>query len=125
MNTQPAHSVLIVEDERIIAKDIQQTLRGRGYDAFAIASSAEEALARVSERCPDLVLMDIRIEGERDGIEAAKLLTALHDVPVIFLSAHADPATLDRAKKVRPYAFLAKPVSPAVLAQAVAKFVRE
>jgi PAS domain S-box-containing protein len=119
MSAQPAHSVLIVEDERIIAKDIQQTLESMGYDAFAIASSTEEALARVSERCPDLVLMDIRIEGSRDGIEAARLLNALHDVPVIFLSAHADEATLERAKKVGPYAFLSKPVKPADLRGAI------
>ena len=119
MNTQPAHSVLIVEDERVIAKDIQQTLQDMGYDAFAIASSAEEALARVTERCPDLVLMDIRIEGPHDGIEAAKLLGALHDVPVIFLSAHADEATLNEARKAAPYAFLAKPVKPADLRGAI------
>jgi PAS domain S-box-containing protein len=119
MITSPPHSVLIVEDERVIAKDIQQTLRGMGYDAFAIASSAEEAIARVSERCPDLVLMDIRIEGARDGIETARLLSALHDVPVVFLSAHADEATLERAKKVGPYAFLAKPVKPADLRGAI------
>jgi two-component system cell cycle sensor histidine kinase/response regulator CckA len=119
MNASPAHSVLIVEDERLIAKDIQQTLQGMGYDAFAIAASAEEAMARVAERCPDLVLMDIRIEGKDDGIEAARLLNALHDIPVIFLSAHTDDATLERAKKVGPYAFLAKPVKPADLRGAI------
>jgi two-component system cell cycle sensor histidine kinase/response regulator CckA len=119
MSASHAHSVLIVEDERIIAKDIQQTLQGMGYDAFAIASSAEEALERVAERCPDLVLMDIRIEGKKDGIEAARLLDELHHVPVIFLTAHTDEATLDRAKKVGPYAFLSKPVKPADLRGAI------
>src|SRR5471032_3361012 len=74
MSPDDAHSVLIVEDERIVAKDLQQTLAGLGYDAFAIASSAEEAIARVSERRPDVVLMDIRIKGERDGIQTAEIL---------------------------------------------------
>ena len=61
-------SVVVVEDERIVAKDIQQTLRGLGYDAFAVASSATEVLALVAERRPDVILMDIRIRGSRDGI---------------------------------------------------------
>jgi PAS domain S-box-containing protein len=119
MNTPIAHSVLIVEDERVIAKDIQETLQGMGYDAFATASSAAEALARVKERCPDLVLMDIRIEGTEDGIETAKLLSALHDVPVVFLTAHADEETIERAREAAPYGFLAKPVKPADLRGAI------
>src|SRR5947199_9201607 len=71
MEADRTRSVMVVEDERIVAKDLQQTLAGMGYDAFAIAASAEEAVARASERCPDVVLMDIRIKGRRDGVETA------------------------------------------------------
>lgn len=110
MVTAKVHSVLIVEDERIVAKDLQQTLAGMGYDAFAIASSGDEALQRVSERCPDLVLMDIRIKGERDGIETAALLREHFGVPVVYLTAHADEVTIARAKATEPYGYLMKPV---------------
>ncbi|HEV7553935.1 MAG TPA: response regulator, partial [Kofleriaceae bacterium] len=112
-------SVLIVEDERIVAKDLQQTLNGMGYDAFAIASSADEALRRASERCPDIVLMDIRIKGARDGIETATILRERHDVPIIYLTAHADEATIDRARNSEPYGYLMKPVKLAELRSAI------
>jgi two-component system, cell cycle sensor histidine kinase and response regulator CckA len=113
------HAVLIVEDERIVAKDLQQTLTEMGYDAFAIASSADEALRRASEKCPDLVLMDIRIKGQRDGIEAATLLRERFGVPVVYLTAHADEATIQRAKRSEPYGYLMKPVKAAELRSAI------
>jgi|SRR5579863_1435245 len=108
-------SILIVEDERIVAKDLQQTLFDMGYDPFAVASSAEEAIARVSERCPDLVLMDIRIKGPRDGIETAEILKRGFDLPVVYLTAHADAATIERAKITQPHGYLVKPVKAAEL----------
>ena len=112
-------SILIVEDERIVAKDLQQTLAGMGYDAFAIASSAEEAIARASEKCPDIVLMDIRIKGTLDGIQTAGILRSKFDVPIIYLTAHADEATLTRAKTTEAYGYLLKPVRSAELRSAV------
>jgi len=108
-------SVLIVEDERIVAKDIQQTLLGMGYDAFAIASSGDEAIAFASERCPDVVLMDIRIKGRRDGIETAEVLKSKFSLPIVYLTAHADAATIARAKKTEPHGYLLKPVKAAEL----------
>ncbi len=116
---QRMHAVLVVEDERIVAKDLQQTLDGMGYDAFALAASAEEAVARASERCPDVVLMDIRIKGQRDGIETAAILRERFGVPIVFLTAHADDATLERAKKTEPHGYLLKPVKPAELRSAI------
>lgn len=114
-----APSILIVEDERIVAMDIQQTLRDCGYDAPAIASSADEALARVCERRPELVLMDIRINGARDGIDTAELLKSQFDVPIVYLTAHADDATLQRAKSTAPHGYLVKPIKAAELKSAV------
>jgi PAS domain S-box-containing protein len=119
MSSEPQHSVLIVEDERIVALDLKQVLAEMGYDAFAIASSADEALRHASARCPDVVLMDIRIKGACDGIETATLLHDRFDVPVVYLTAHADAATLDRAKRTEPYGYLMKPVKPAELRNAL------
>ena len=112
-------SILIVEDERIVAKDLQETLQELGYDAFAIARSSEEALQVATERCPDLVLMDIRIKGPLDGIETATILRERFGVPVVYLTAHADGATLERAKVTEPYGYLIKPIKPDELRSAI------
>lgn len=104
------HSVLIVEDEQIFAMDLQQLLATMGYDAFAIASSCAEAMACAGERRPDIVLMDIRINGNRDGIETATLLQHDYGVPIIFLTAHGDDATIERATGSGPFAYLLKPI---------------
>lgn len=115
MRSEPTLSVLIVEDERIVAIDLQQTLSRMGYDAFAIAASADEAMQRASERRPDVVLMDIRIKGDRDGVETATLLRQQFEVPIVYLTAHADDATVERAKHTEPYGYLLKPVKSAEL----------
>src|ERR1043165_1408870 len=119
MAAPPARSVLIVEDERIFAEDLQDSLTELGYDAFAIASSADEAVEQIAERCPDIVLMDIRIKGALDGIETAALLRKQFDVPVIYLSANTDRATLMRANTTQPYGYLLKPVKEAELLSAL------
>ncbi len=115
MNAHLPPAILIVEDERIVAKDLQRTLADMGYDAFAIASSAEEAVARASLRRPDVVLVDIRIKGEEDGIQTAEILKKKFKVIIIFLTAHADEATIDRAKRTEPHGYLVKPVKDAEL----------
>lgn len=114
-----ARSILIVEDERIVAMDIQQTLNDLGYDAAAVASSADEAMACAEARRPELVLMDIRINGPRDGIETAEALKQIFDVPVVFLTAHADESTLQRAKSTAPHGYLLKPIKAAELRSVV------
>lgn len=111
--------VLIVEDERIIARDLQRTLLGFGYDAFAIAASCEEALARAAEKCPAVVLMDIRIKGELDGIATARMLRDRFATTVVYLTSHADPDTLQRATATEPAGYLQKPVRPAELRSAI------
>ncbi|MBX3159744.1 MAG: response regulator [Deltaproteobacteria bacterium] len=107
--------MLIVEDERLVAVDLQQALAGMGYDAYATASSADEALREVAERRPDLVLMDIRIQGTRDGIETAALLRERFDLAIVYLTAHADVATIERATSTVPDGYLLKPVREAEL----------
>jgi adenylate cyclase len=114
--TAPARrGVLIVEDESIVANDLQQMLEGLGYRATAIASSSEEAVARAAEERPDIVLMDVRIRGRVDGVKTAQLLAARFGVPIVYLTGHADEATLERAKQTRPYGYVLKPVRPHAL----------
>ena len=117
---EPAkRAVLIVEDESIVAHDLQQTLSDLGFDAFAIASSADEAMARADERRPDVALVDVRIKGRLDGIKTAQLLEDRFGVPIVYLTAHADDATLERAMKTHPLGYLLKPVKPAALRSAI------
>jgi len=119
MGTSKSPSVLIVEDESIVAQEIQQTLTACGYGPLNIAASAEEAIAGASELCPDVVLMDIRIKGSLDGLETAKLLQQRFDVPIVYLTAHDDVATIERAHETHPQAYVLKPVKAAELRAAV------
>lgn len=112
-------SVLIVEDEAIVAADLAETLSGMGYAPAGVAASADEALQCAAARCPDIVLVDIRIRGQRDGIETAALLREQFGVPVVYLTAHADEATIARAKETQPYGYLMKPVTAAGLRSAI------
>jgi diguanylate cyclase (GGDEF)-like protein/PAS domain S-box-containing protein len=108
-------SILIVEDERIVAKDLQQTLNEMGYNAYAIAASAAEAVAHAESVRPDLVLMDIRIKGQQDGIDVAQILKARFNAGIIFLTAHSDDAIIERVKRSEPDGYLLKPVKAAAL----------
>jgi PAS domain S-box-containing protein len=105
-------SVLIVEDELIVAKSIEFKLRSMGYAVPAILMSGEEAVERAEALRPDLVLMDIGLHGAMDGIAAAERICALLDIPVVYLTAYSDQATLDRAKVSDPFGYLTKPFDP-------------
>ncbi|MDR7149107.1 signal transduction histidine kinase [Hydrogenophaga palleronii] len=103
--------ILIVEDESIVAFNLQQRLAQLGYDVPHVAVSGQQSLDIVSRCQPDLVLMDIHIEGAMDGIEAAARLNETNPVPVIYLTAYSEDSTLERARKTRPYGYLIKPFS--------------
>lgn len=105
--TGPA--IFIVEDEAIVASDIKETLISLGYTAAGIAKSGELALEKIQDLRPDLVLMDIHLAGEMDGIETAAKVHAVYDIPVIYLTAYADKILLDRAKITEPYGYVVKP----------------
>src|SRR5580704_4849182 len=111
--------VLIVEDEGIVACDLERRLRKAGYAVSAIAPSGEQALRSIEETFPDLVLMDIHLQGPPDGIAVASEVRDRFHLPVIFLTAYADKATLERAKATKPYSYLVKPVSHVNLASAI------
>jgi two-component system, response regulator PdtaR len=102
-------SVFIVEDEAIVADDLRETLKGLGYTVAGTAKNAEIALERIAETIPDLILMDIHIAGTIDGIDTAAKIHTLNNIPVVFLTAHADAEILERAKKTEPYGYIIKP----------------
>lgn len=106
MNTA---KILIVEDELIIAEDLKQILLGLGYPVGETAASAAEARTLIREDNPDLVILDITIQGPTDGIELAAMIKEEFHIPFIFLTSHSDPETLGRAKETYPYGYLVKP----------------
>ena len=101
--------ILIVEDERIVADDIKVILQKLGYAVSGIALSGEEALKKAEEVHPDLVLMDIVLEGEMDGIKATSIMRSRFDIPVVYLTAYADHKTINRAKRTKPFGYIIKP----------------
>ncbi len=102
--------ILVVEDERIVAMDIQNRLRGLGYSVSAVVPSGEEAIRKVGEARPDLVVMDIWLSGDMDGIEAAGRIRALYNIPVVYVTAYADASTFERAKNTEPFGYVLKPL---------------
>ncbi len=100
--------ILVVEDERITAEDIKEGLKSLGYEVPAVVHSGEEAVCKAGELQPDLVLMDIKLEGEMDGIEAAGEIKKYFDIPVIYLTAYSDESTIERAKMTEPSGYVLK-----------------
>ncbi len=101
--------ILVVEDESLVARDIQNMLKGLGYEVTAVVTSGELALEKAAADPPDIVLMDIVLKGEIDGITAAEKLWEEHGIPVIYLTAYADELTFQRAKATSPFGYLLKP----------------
>lgn len=102
-------NVLIVEDQFIIAQDIESLLTDWGYNVVGVAASSEEAVALFDTHKPDLALVDVNIDGALDGIETVRLFQAKRPIPIVYLTAQADLQTVERAKASKPYAYLLKP----------------
>jgi DNA-binding NarL/FixJ family response regulator len=102
-------SILIIEDEGVVAHDIARRIRNLGYDVADIKNSSDQALNFLAIHTPDLILCDIMIDGPKDGIEVAEEVFHLKKIPLIFLTALSDRSTLERAKKVLPYGYIVKP----------------
>ena len=100
---------LIVEDEALIAEELRDRLSRLGFSIIAAVDTAEEAIAIATRECPDLVIMDIRLNGEKDGVQAAKEIRQQVDVPIVYVTAYSDRLTLNRAKATEHDAYLLKP----------------
>ncbi len=105
----PDKKIFIVEDEPIVAMTLEDTLAQLGYVVAGTATNGKDALEQIGKTHPDLILMDIRIEGELDGIETAEKVTALYHIPVVYLTAHSDEKTLERAMATQPHGYFLKP----------------
>jgi CheY-like chemotaxis protein len=102
-------TILIVEDEGIVAQEIKSRLEKSGYSVCAVAHDGKTAIAHAGDMHPDLVLMDIRLKGQMDGIEAAGQIRERFNLPVVYLTAYTDAATLERAKAEEPFGYVVKP----------------
>ncbi len=105
-------NILIVEDELLIAEDIRMHLINLGYNVTDVAVSYNEAINSIMQNLPDLVMVDINIDGDKDGIELGAFLRYDVDIPFVYLTSHSDKATVERAKQTNPNAYLLKPFKP-------------
>jgi len=117
--TPAPRRVLIVEDQRIVAADLESALTSLGYAVVGTAISAEEAIHKAVTLGADLVLMDIRLRGERDGIWAARIIRERFDRPVVYLTAYADEETISRARSTAPFGYIVKPFNERELHAAI------
>lgn len=102
-------NVLVVEDESIVSKDIQHSLKKLGYNVVGASATGELAIELAGSEHPDIVLMDIMLKGNMNGIEAANTIRSKYSIPIIFLTAYADESTLSKAKITEPYGYILKP----------------
>lgn len=101
--------ILVVEDESVVALELKKRLKKLAYQVSSVASSGKEAISKAEGFLPDLVIMDIRLKGDMDGIQAAQIIREKLNIPVLYLTAHSDDETLKRAKQTEPYGYILKP----------------
>ncbi|MCE6949746.1 response regulator [Cereibacter sphaeroides] len=121
---KPLARILVVEDEWLVACEIEAALEGEGWEVVGIAASADEAVRMAEVHRPDLVLMDIRIRGNRDGIHAALEISRRFGLRSLFVSANHDPGTRERAQAAYPLGWVPKPFSAPLLVSAVEEALR-
>lgn len=116
-------SIIIVEDESVVALSLKRCLEGVGYVVPAVALYGEVALQKVEEFRPDLVLMDIKLKGAMDGVETAEQIIKQYNIPVIYLTANIDKKTFERAEASMKYGYLSKPIDENILEETISKAI--
>jgi CheY-like chemotaxis protein len=116
--------ILVVEDEKILALDLKMIIEDSGWRLTGIVSSGEDAIDGMRKDRPDLVLMDIKLEGGMDGIEAAEKIREEFDIPLVFITGNVDGNTVERAKKVGPAGFISKPLDMNKLTEMFEKILK-
>ena len=119
LETRDSPRILIVEDEPVIALGLKRRLNNLGYQVGAIASTGLQSIEQARKTSPDLVLMDINLEGDMDGTEAAARIRTSFSIPIVFVTAHTEESVLDRAKRAEPFGYLVKPYSEGELRSAI------
>jgi DNA-binding NarL/FixJ family response regulator len=107
--------VLIVEDDFIIASSLKDSLQELGYSVVGIVDNGPDAIKKAEEMRPDAVIMDIHLKGPMDGTQAAEMIWGVYNIPVIYLTAHTDDATLQQAQKAFPFGYIVKPFNDKVI----------
>ncbi|WP_445955512.1 LytR/AlgR family response regulator transcription factor [Yeosuana sp.] len=115
----PVTKILIIEDEMIIAANISLQLTTLGYEVTGIIPRGEEALVHIEQHQPDILLLDINLKGNMDGVELAQIMQKSFNIPIIYLTANADEVNFNRAKSTNPYAFISKPFKKLDLERAI------
>ena len=116
-------SVLIVEDENIIARDLSRIMTKFGYNVADVVASGEEVITRAIELEPSLILMDIKLSGKMSGIEAAEEIKKIIDIPIIYITAYADAESIQKAKLTEPFAYIVKPFDRNLVLEKIAKVI--
>jgi len=111
--------IVIVEDDSLVAMGMRLYLESRGHTVLAVAATGQNAVDMAVDAEPDLVLMDVRLKGEMDGLEAAERILAQRTLPIVFVTGSSEPHTLDRMRAMAPAGLLVKPVTPSDLAAEV------
>jgi len=117
--------IMIVEDEAIVVDELRDTLKRLGYEVPAVAFGGEEAVAKVAELQPDVVLMNIDLQGEMDGIEAAQHIRKSFDIPIVYFTGCMDDKRLMRAKRTAPFSYIMKPYNERDLISTIEAMLRE
>ncbi|MHB8886672.1 MAG: response regulator [Methylovirgula sp.] len=125
VDATPRAQVLVVEDEWFISMEIEATLEDAGYEVIGVATNADEALHKIEQHRPKLVLMDIRIRGDRDGLDTAMEINRRFGLRCVFVSAYMDARTRERGQAANPLAWLAKPFSAPQLVATVENALRD
>ncbi|MFH1115584.1 MAG: response regulator [Pseudomonadota bacterium] len=115
----PPAKIMVVEDEIVVAMELQSRLIALGYTVAGMVSGGEDAMDLAEKTMPDLVLMDVKLAGDVDGVETARILRKRHNIPVVYVTAHADDDTLQRAKHTYPLGYIVKPFSDSDLRAAI------
>ena len=119
MKEKNMNTIVVVDDEVVIAMGLKERLAAMGYDVIGLAHSGDEAVEKAMNLRPDLILMDIMIPGDLDGIQVAEKVKTKLDIPVIFLTAYSEDKTIDRAKQAEPYGYIVKPFQDRELKAAI------
>jgi CheY-like chemotaxis protein len=114
-----AITVLVVEDEGIVGLDLRNQLNALGHDVVGVVATGKRAIEKAEQMRPDLVLMDVRLKGELDGIQAAQIIVDRFDTPIVFLTALLDEETLERTRTIRRHGYLIKPFMTRELESAI------
>lgn len=117
--------LLLVEDERVVALSMKKTLKRLGYEVVGVVATGEEAVETAIASAPDLVLMDISLQSQMDGIEASQVIRSFSDIPIVFLTAHSDEKLLESAMATMPAGYIIKPFSERILEDTIQKVFSE